>query len=224
MFMDDSFLGQRMCARGAWRTLGGEVKDVQARGREPRLASGNVLRGSRGAPGATSAWGVAALGARAHQSSHCRMSPISPFHVNYTCHFGMLELLPCCHCFQDAPDLNGETMILPAEHEEWRTGRRNSLANPEGGVVSWIGLWELPQGSTWFGSDPTLAIVLPAEDSPPLAGKLDLVGGQVRLFAVRPVHRLEPFHRVLLGGEHQRHVHDSDPLPEDVPAGTRQPV
>lgn len=72
---------------------------------------------------------------------------------------------------------------LAAEHEEWRTGRRNSLADPEGGVVSWIGLWELAEGPTWFGSDPTLAIVLPAEDSPPLAGKLDLVGGRVRLFA-----------------------------------------
>ena len=49
--------------------------------------------------------------------------------------------------------------------------------------MSWIGLWELAEGSTWFGSDRTLAIVLPPEDSPPLAGKLDLAGGRVRLFA-----------------------------------------
>ena len=77
------------------------------------------------------------------------------------------------------PPIPPET--LAAEHEEWRTGRRNSLANPEGGVVSWIGLWELAEGSNWFGSDRTLAIVLPAEESPPLAGKLDLAEGRVRL-------------------------------------------
>ena len=79
------------------------------------------------------------------------------------------------------PPIPPET--LAAEHEDWRMGRRNSLANPEGGVVSWIGLWELAEGSTWLGSDRTLAIVLPPEDSPPLAGKLDLAGGQVRLLA-----------------------------------------
>ncbi len=70
---------------------------------------------------------------------------------------------------------------LAAEHEEWRASRRNSLANPEGGVVSWIGLWELAEGPNRFGSDPALAIVLPAEDSPPAAGTLHLAGGQVRL-------------------------------------------
>ncbi|MDE2793763.1 MAG: DUF1684 domain-containing protein [Gemmatimonadota bacterium] len=79
----------------------------------------------------------------------------------------------------DPPPIPPET--LAAEHEEWRTGRRNSLADPEGGVVSWIGLWELAEGPTWFGSDRTLAIVLPAKDSPPLAGKLDLAGGRVSL-------------------------------------------
>ena len=81
--------------------------------------------------------------------------------------------------FPPPPPIPPET--LAAEHEEWRTGRRTSLANPEGGVVSWIGLWELAEGSSWFGSDPTLAIVLPAEDSPPLAGKLELADGRVRL-------------------------------------------
>ena len=70
---------------------------------------------------------------------------------------------------------------LAAEHEEWRTGRRNSLASPEGGVVSWIGLWEIAEGPNPFGSDPSLAIVLPAEDSPPVAGTLHLAEGQVRL-------------------------------------------
>ncbi len=77
------------------------------------------------------------------------------------------------------PPIPPET--LAAEHEEWRIGRRNSLANPEGGVVSWIGLWELAEGPNRFGSDSSLAIVLPAEDSPPVAGTLHLADGQVRL-------------------------------------------
>ena len=77
------------------------------------------------------------------------------------------------------PPIPPET--LAAEHEEWRTGRRNSLANPEGGVVSWIGLWELAEGPNRFGSDSSVAIVLPAEDSPPVAGTLHLAAGQVRL-------------------------------------------
>ena len=77
------------------------------------------------------------------------------------------------------PPIPPET--LAAEHEEWHTNRRNSLANPEGGVVSWIGLWELAEGPNRFGSDSSLAIVLPAEDSPPVAGTLHLADGQVRL-------------------------------------------
>ena len=63
--------------------------------------------------------------------------------------------------------------VLAAEHEEWRDRRQRSLANPNG-VVSWIGLWELADGANPFGSDPARAIVLPLEDSPPLAGTLHL--------------------------------------------------
>ena len=74
-----------------------------------------------------------------------------------------------------------EPGVLAAEHEEWRANRRNSLARPNAGVISWDGLWELAEGPNPFGSDPSLAIVLSAEDSPPLAGTLHLDGGQVRL-------------------------------------------
>lgn len=66
--------------------------------------------------------------------------------------------------------------VLAAEHEEWRERRQRSLASPNG-VVSWMGLWELEEGANRFGSDPSLAIVLPAEDSPPLAGTLYLETG-----------------------------------------------
>ncbi len=63
--------------------------------------------------------------------------------------------------------------VLVAEHEEWRDRRQRSLASPNG-VVGWTGLWELAEGANPFGSDPALAIVLPGEDSPPLAGTLYL--------------------------------------------------
>ncbi len=84
----------------------------------------------------------------------------------------------------DAPWPQAEPVdpeVLAAEHEEWRANRRESLARPNAGVISWGGLWELAEGANAFGSDPSLAIVLPREDSPPHAGTLHLSGGQVRL-------------------------------------------
>ena len=66
-------------------------------------------------------------------------------------------------------------------HQEWRTNRRDRLVRPQSGPVLWIGLWELPQGATRFGSDPELPIVLPASDSPPLAGTFHRSGQEVRL-------------------------------------------
>ena len=74
-----------------------------------------------------------------------------------------------------------ESDVLAAEHEEWREGRRRSLANPNAGVISWDGLFELREGANTFGSDPAASIVLPEEDAPPLAGTLHLDGGAVRL-------------------------------------------
>ncbi len=74
-----------------------------------------------------------------------------------------------------------EPSVLAAEHEEWRDGRRNNLANPNAGVLSWDGLFELADGANTFGSDPASAIVLPEEDAPPLAGTLHLNDGAVRL-------------------------------------------
>lgn len=71
--------------------------------------------------------------------------------------------------------------VLLTEHEEWREGRRNNLANPNAGVISWDGLFELTEGANTFGSDPSAAIVLPEEDAAPLAGTLHLEDGAVRL-------------------------------------------
>lgn len=71
--------------------------------------------------------------------------------------------------------------VLSAEHEQWRANRQRSLSNPDAGVISWDGLWELEEGANSFGSDPSLDIVLRGEDAPAVAGTLHLEGGQVRL-------------------------------------------
>lgn len=68
-----------------------------------------------------------------------------------------------------------------SEHEEWRVNRRERTVTPPGGAVLWIGLWELSQGETQFGSDPTLPIVLPEEDAPALAGTLIRNGQEIEL-------------------------------------------
>lgn len=74
--------------------------------------------------------------------------------------------------------------VLHAEHEQWREERRESLVDSAGGAVLWSGLWELAEGPVQFGSDSSLAIVLPAEDAPALAGTLHRTGDQVRLLPV----------------------------------------
>jgi hypothetical protein len=79
----------------------------------------------------------------------------------------------------DLPAVSRER--LEAEHEEWRRARHDGLVAVTGGVVLWIGLFELNEGTTPFGADPDLPIVLPAEDSPPRAGTLRRTGRQVTL-------------------------------------------
>ncbi len=72
-------------------------------------------------------------------------------------------------------------VLFGAEHAEWRNYRRAQLVTPPSGPLLWIGLWELEQGANPFGSDGNLAIVLPAENSPPLAGTLHRSGQEIRL-------------------------------------------
>lgn len=66
------------------------------------------------------------------------------------------------------------------EHQEWRDWRRSRLVASGSGPVLWIGLWDLQQGAIALGADSTLPIVLPASDSPQLAGTLHRSGQEVR--------------------------------------------
>ncbi len=91
----------------------------------------------------------------------------------------VLILAGCTEEWPDPPSVALET--LRAEHEEYRQNRERRLVTPPGGSVLWVGLFELPQGATPFGSDPALPITLPAEDSPPVAGTLHRSGQEIRL-------------------------------------------
>lgn len=71
--------------------------------------------------------------------------------------------------------------VFAEEHEEWRSQREARAVEPPGGAVLWIGLWDLRDGATTFGSDSALPIVLPVEDSPAVAGSLIRDGDAVRL-------------------------------------------
>ena len=93
--------------------------------------------------------------------------------------FGVL-LISGCESEWPSPPLVAAA-DFEADHEEWRSARRDRLVTPPSGPVLWIGLWELPQGETEFGSDPAVPIVLDTEDAPPLAGTLRRSGQEVRL-------------------------------------------
>lgn len=66
------------------------------------------------------------------------------------------------------------------EFQEWRDYRRSRLVVPGSGPVTWVGLWELHAGDAAVGADSALPIVLPASDSPRLAGTLHRTGTVVR--------------------------------------------
>tara|TARA_Y100000590_G_scaffold311728_1_gene352269 strand:- start:5233 stop:6222 length:990 start_codon:yes stop_codon:yes gene_type:complete len=78
--------------------------------------------------------------------------------------------ISCSNSFPEPTPITAEE--LASEHEEWRSKREKRLVTPPGGPVLWYGLFEIGQGETGFGSDPSLSITLPTEDSPPSAGTL----------------------------------------------------
>jgi hypothetical protein len=90
-----------------------------------------------------------------------------------------LVFLGCTADWPDPPPIATEAFL--ADHEDWRSTREQRLVTPPGGSVLWNGLWDIPQGETPFGSDPSLTMSLPVEDSPPVAGRLRRVGQVVTL-------------------------------------------
>jgi uncharacterized protein (DUF1684 family) len=71
------------------------------------------------------------------------------------------------------------------EFNAWRDYRRSRLVAPGPGPVTWVGLWDLPQGAMQIGSDSTLPIVLPASQAPKYAGIIQRNGGIVQFEPAR---------------------------------------
>jgi len=91
----------------------------------------------------------------------------------------VLALAGCGEPWPEPVTIDSETFLR--EHEEWRSYREGRMVTPPGGAVLWMGLWDLPQGVSPFGSGSELAVRLPAEDAPPLAGVLVREGQTVTL-------------------------------------------
>ena len=91
----------------------------------------------------------------------------------------ILILTGCTDDWPEPPPIAMDALL--GEHEDWRADREVRLVTPPGGAVLWTGLWALPQGATEFGSDESLTVVLPSEDSPPIAGTLRRVGQEITL-------------------------------------------
>ncbi|HXV77702.1 MAG TPA: DUF1684 domain-containing protein [Candidatus Polarisedimenticolaceae bacterium] len=85
-----------------------------------------------------------------------------------------------------------EPDTYPEEIDAYRRARLERLTAPDG-WLSLIGLHWLEPGKNAVGSDPALAVVLPADVSPPRAGELILADAVVRFVP-------EPDAAVTLGG------------------------
>ncbi|HUF74727.1 MAG TPA: DUF1684 domain-containing protein [Longimicrobiales bacterium] len=123
-----------------------------------------------------SAYGARSDGRRvAEHRSACAATLLSRPVIALAC----LASFACGEPWPAPPPVDAEAFL--AEHEEWRTNRERNLVTPPGGPVLWVGLYELAQGATPFGSDPSHPIALPPEDTPPLAGTLHREGQSVHL-------------------------------------------
>ena len=88
-------------------------------------------------------------------------------------------LVGCGEPWPEPPPVD-QTAFL-AEHEEWRLDRQRKTVTPPNGPLLWIGLWNLPEGETRFGSEYGIGITMPEEDSPAFAGTLHRSGMDVQL-------------------------------------------
>ena len=94
----------------------------------------------------------------------------------------MVTLVTTSCLSEEWPDVEPiDAEDFAADHQEWRNNRREGLVRPFSGVVLWMGLWNLDQGATPFGSDPELPITLPEIDSPALAGTLHRSGQEITI-------------------------------------------
>lgn len=70
--------------------------------------------------------------------------------------------------------------VHEADYATWRESRKNGLVRPGSGAVTWIGLWELPDGEFEIGSDTTLTMILPGADVPNRVGTISRSANALR--------------------------------------------
>ncbi len=63
------------------------------------------------------------------------------------------------------------------DYDAWRAEQREGLSQ----VLPIVGIWQVKEGETPFGSDPALPIVLPAKQFSPRAGVIRRAGDDVRI-------------------------------------------
>ena len=59
-----------------------------------------------------------------------------------------------------------------ADYAQWREARRNGLVRPGNGPVTWIGLWDLPNGSFTVGSHDASDILIREKEMPAKLGTI----------------------------------------------------
>ena len=90
-----------------------------------------------------------------------------------------------------------ETWPLPApmtreahekDYAQWREARRASLVRPGSGAVTWIGLWDLPNGSFTIGSSDSNDVLLIGDSIPPKLGTIARNDGGITFTPARDAH------------------------------------
>lgn len=72
-----------------------------------------------------------------------------------------------------------------ADVAKWREARRTGLVRPGSGAVTWVGLWDLPNGDFVIGADSSLPMVLAGPDVPRRLGVISRSDSVLRFTPAR---------------------------------------
>lgn len=77
---------------------------------------------------------------------------------------------------------------LAADVQQWREARRSGLVRPGSGAITWVGLFDLPNGAFTIGSDSSNAIVLAGDSVPKHLGTLTRTATALTFTPARGAH------------------------------------
>jgi uncharacterized protein (DUF1684 family) len=75
-----------------------------------------------------------------------------------------------------------------ADFAKWREGRREALVRPGSGAITWIGLWDLPNGSFTVGSNDSSDVLLMGNNFPSKLGTIDRSDSGITFTPARGAH------------------------------------